>query len=553
MGNIVLDKYITIEESNNEIRKVEFSNANDFNFAFHIIDEIAKKEPDKIAMIYVSQLFEEKRITYKDLMLYSNQIANYLKSEGIRKGDRLIVALQRAYQFWYVFLALNKIGAIPVPVVSQLREKDIRQRVNLCDAKAVICINNDEFQTEVEKVEMKLSGKYLQKFTIRGEKKGWIDIEKASREHSNIFDIKDSEKVSQGRDTMFMLFTSGTSGNLKLVAHDYRYPLTHYITAAFWNRVETGNIHWTISDSGWGKALWGKLFGPWLIGGIVFVYDYKKFDVFKILDMIRNYQINTLCMPPTMYRMLLDKNVFMEKYFDSVIHACSAGETLPVSLINKFYMKTGVKIVNGYGQTETGLLIANFNSDLKKGSLGKPNPIYKIKLLKEDGEVTNVGEIGEIVIDCSDEVPIGLATNIKNNSKQSLNIIEEGYYHTGDLASMDRDGEYWYKGRNDSIIKSSGYRISPYEIENIIEELTYVRECKVYGIPDLIRGIILKADVVLENRDEGNEELKLSIQNYVKRNTAPYKYPRVIEFVEKIERTISGKKMRGRVIGKFIL
>lgn len=335
MGNIVLDKYITIEESNSEIRKVEFSNTNDFNFAFHIIDEIAKNEPDKTAMIYVSQLFEEKRITYKDLMLYSNQIANYLKSEGIRKGDRLIVALQRAYQFWYVFLALNKIGAIPVPVISQLREKDIRQRVNLCDAKAVICINNDEFQTEVEKVEMKLLGKCLQKFTIRGEKKGWIDIEKASCEYSNIFDIKESEKMPQGRDTMFMLFTSGTSGNLKLVAHDYRYPLTHYITAAFWNRVEDGNIHWTISDSGWGKALWGKLFGPWLIGGIVFVYDYKKFDVFKILDMIRNYQINTLCMPPTMYRMLLDKDVFMEKYFESVIHACSAGETLPASLINK--------------------------------------------------------------------------------------------------------------------------------------------------------------------------------------------------------------------------
>ena len=544
MRDIVLNKFISIEEKNGEIKNVKFLNENNFNFAYHIIDELAKREPDQLAMIYVSQDYEEKRITYKDLMTHSNQIANYMKSVGINRGDTVIIALKRAYQFWYLFLALNKIGAIPVPVVSQLRKKDIEQRIDLCNAKAIICINNDDFQYEVEKMQKQFPNKRFLKFSVRGNKYDWLDLEKEAYKYSTVFNME--EKYPCGKNTMFMLFTSGTSGNLKLVSHDYRYPLIHYITALFWNKIEAGKIHLTISDSGWGKALWGKLFGPWLVGGIVFVFDYEKFDVVEILSVIEKYKVNTICMPPTMYRMLLDKNISMKKYFNSVSHVCAAGEMLPKTLIHEFYSNTGKKIVNGYGQTETGLLIANFNNNFKEGSIGKPNPVYTIKLLKDNGQLASIGEIGEIVVDCSDTIPVGMTTSIQDKNQKSLSIIDnDGYYHTGDLASIDINGEYWYKGRNDSIIKSSGYRISPYEIESVIENLSYVKECKVYGIPDSLRGVILKAEIILKERNDEEERIKKDIQNYVKEKTAPYKYPRVIEFVDTIEKTISGKKIRG--------
>lgn len=540
----VVENYINTVIIENKISEVSFKNLEKFHFAYDIIDKIAEINPKKIAILHIDENKIEKSINYKELKNCSNRMANFSAAQGIKKGDAVLIALRRAYQFWYIFLGLIKIGAIPIPVVSQLREVDIKARINISNAKAIISLYGEDFQKETDKVINECVNTTILRFSIRGGNKNWINIDKENEKFSN--DLVKPQDYN-AMDIMFILFTSGTSGTPKMVVHDNLYPLAHYITGKYWNNIEQDKLHLTISDTGWGKALWGKLFGPWLSGGCVFVYDFRKFEGSDILHMIEKYKINTICMPPTMYRMLLRSEI--KKYdLSSITCACSAGEILPKDIINRFYLLTGIKIANGYGQSETGLLIA----DLKKrkcntGSIGYPNPIYKIELMKNTGEIITseeIGEVGEIVIDCRKKIPIGLASYLQVSEKKETSHIINGYYHTNDLAYRDAMGAYWYIGRNDTLIKSSGYKINPYEIESVLANLNYIRECKVYGVVDEIRGNIIKADIVLSEEKVGTEELKKEIQDFVKTTTAPYKYPRKIEFVSAIEKTMTGKIVR---------
>ena len=535
-----------VEDEKGALKSLTFEHADEYNFAFDTVDAIAAKYPDKLAMLHLDHNKVERRFTFTDMSKASNRAANYFKSLGIKKGDRVMLVLKRHYQFWFAILGLHKLGAIAVPATNLLQEHDFTYRFNAAGISAILCTADGDVAHQVDLAE-KDSPTLKTKILVGGSREGWHNFdEEYTMFRSSFPRTADSPK---GDDLMLMFFTSGTTGYPKIAAHSYKYALGHYITAKYWHCVHSDGIHFTISETGWGKALWGKLYGQWLCEGAVFTYDFDKFDAADILPLFKQYNITTFCAPPTMYRMFIKED--LSKYdLSSIRHATTAGEALNPEVFRQFEAQTGLQIYEGFGQTETTLTIGNLVGNAQKiGSMGKPIPTYDLVLVDADGNEVPRGENGEICIRTNTEkgVPCGLFAGYYRDEAQTQEVWHDGLYHTRDVAWQDEDGYLWYVGRADDVIKSSGYRIGPFEIESVIMELPYVLECGVSAAPDEIRGQVVKASIVLVKGTEGTEELKKEIQNYVKKHTAPYKYPRIVVFRDELPKTISGKIIRNKL------
>ena len=542
---LLCEKFVkAVEDENGILQDVNFTDADKYNFAFDTVDEIARRDPNKLAMVHISDDMTERRFTFKDIKDASSQSANYFKSLGIKKGDRVLLVLKRHYQFWFSILGLHKIGAIAIPATNQLVEHDFSYRFKAAGVSAIVCTADGDTAHQVELAEASL-GISLTKVIVGGARDGWHDYNSEYSLFSRRYIRTDDAPA--GDDPMLMLFTSGTTGYPKMALHSHKYALGHYVTAKYWHLCEKDGLHFTISETGWGKALWGKLYGQWLCEGAVFTYDFDRFDSAKILPMFAKYGITTFCAPPTMYRMLIKQD--LSQYdLSSIRHATTAGEALNPEVFYQFEKSTGLRIAEGFGQTEMTLGIANLiGTQLKPGAMGKPVPGYGIDLVDMDGNPIPDGENGEIVIRTEPRKHPGVFLGYYLNEEATKNVWHDGMYHTGDLAWRDEDGYYWYVGRVDDVIKSSGYRIGPFEIESTIMELPYVLECGVCAAPDEVRGQVVKACIVLVPGTEPTEELKKDIQNYVKLHTAPYKYPRIVEFRKELPKTISGKIMRNKL------
>ncbi len=531
----------TVKDDKNRLVSISFKNDDKFNFAFDCVDALAEKCPDKTAMVYVSKNKEEKRFTFAQISKYSSMTANYFESLGIKKGDRVMLVLKRHYQFWFSILALHKIGAVAIPATHLLMDHDYEYRFKAAGVKAIICTGDDDAAHQVDLAaatypELKV------KVIVNGEREGWHCFNEEMPRFSS--EYKRTENTACGDDYMVMFFTSGTTGYPKIATHTHKYPLGHFITAKYWHNVNPDGLHFTISDTGWGKALWGKLYGQWLCECAVFVYDFDKFNADDILPMFKQYNITTFCAPPTMYRFFIKED--LSKYdLSSIEYSTTAGEALNPEVYEQWKKATGLRLMEGFGQTETTLTVGNLRgATIKLGSMGKPSPMYDVDIVTDDGKSAEVGETGEIVVRTQDGIPCGLFAGYYGDEENTKKAWHDGMYHTGDLAWRDEDGYFWYVGRIDDVIKSSGYRIGPFEIENVIMELPYVLECAITAVPDPIRGQVVKATIVLVKGKEKSEELKKEIQNYVKTHTAPYKYPRVVEFVDDLPKTISGKIRR---------
>jgi len=537
----VADNFIeSYYDENGVFNGISFKNDDKFNFAFDCVDAIADKTPDKLAMLWVGNDKTEKRFTFKDMKKYSAKTANYFESLGIKKGDTVMLVLKRHYQFWFCMLALHKIGAIAIPATNQLVEHDFTYRYKAAGVKAIVCTADGGVSDEAEKAAREFPD--MVKLLVGGKKDGWHDFNVEMERFSTHFFR--NENTPCGNDPMLMLFTSGTTGYPRIATHSYKYALGHYPTARHWHNVNPNGLHFTISDTGWGKALWGKLYGQWLCEAATFTYDFDRFHSEDILPLFKKYNITTFCAPPTMYRFFIKED--LSKYdLSSIEYATTAGEALNPEVFNQFKKATGLTIMEGFGQTETTLSIANFvGSTPKIGSMGKPSPLYDVVILDPDGNECKTGDTGEICIRTSENTPCGLFIGYYRDEEKTADVWHDGYYHTGDQATMDEDGYLWYVGRIDDVIKSSGYRIGPFEIESVIMELPYVLECAITPVPDEVRGQIVKATIVLTKGTVGTDALKKEIQEYVKTHTAPYKYPRIVEFVDELPKTISGKVRR---------
>ena len=541
----VSSKFVECTEAENgALQKIEFKNEDKFNFAFDIVDEIAKKDPEKLAMLHIDKNKVERRFTFNDMKRASNQCANYFKSLGIKKGDRVMLVLKRHYQFWYAILALHKLGAVAIPATNLLQEHDFDYRFNAAEVSAIVCTADGDVAHQVD-LAAPASPTLKTKILVGGEREGWHNFDEEFPLFSAHF--YRTEDTACGDDLMLMFFTSGTTGYPKIAAHNYKYALGHYVTSKYWHGVDENGLHFTISETGWGKALWGKLYGQWLCEGAVFTYDFDRFDAADILPMFAKYHITTFCAPPTMLRMMIKQDI-SQYDFSSVKHMTTAGEALNPEVYRQFEKATGLQILEGFGQSESTMIIGNMTGEPHKiGSMGKPAPIYEVDIIDADGKSVPAGETGEIVINIKNGMPCGLATCYYGDKEKTDETWHDGYYHTGDTAWRDEDGFYWYVGRIDDVIKSSGYRIGPFEIESVIMELPYVLECGVSAAPDPVRGQVVKASIVLVKGTEGSEELKKEIQTYVKAHTAPYKYPRIVVFKDSLPKTTSGKIQRNKL------
>ena len=520
-----------------------------FNFAYDVMDEWAKIEPNKLALLWTSERGEELRATYAEFKEQTDQAAAYFLSLGIGRGDKVMLILKRHYQWWVSMMALCKIGAVAIPATHMLTASDIVYRNQRASVKAIICVNDEYVTTQVKEampksptVEILVAVNSLaqkDKPVAEGFHDWFAEVDKAPA-------FIRPECVNVNEDTLLMYFTSGTSGEPKMVAHDHLYALGHPVTGVFWHNLDDSGIHLTVADTGWGKAVWGKLYGQWFAGATVFVYDHEKFKAEKIMRMMERYHITSFCAPPTIYRFMLQED-FSQYDLSALKYCTTAGEALEPVVYQKFYELTGIKMMEGFGQTETTMTLGTFPwIKPKPGSMGKPNPQYDIKLLKSDGSPCEEGEKGEICIDTSAGKPIGLFKGYYRDSELTEKVWHDNLYHTGDLAWRDEEGYFWFVGRADDVIKSSGYRIGPFEVESALMTHPAVVECAVTGVPDEIRGMVVKATVVLANEWKGraDDSLVKELQNHVKHVTAPYKYPRIIEFVDALPKTISGKIRR---------
>ena len=520
---------------------IKFKNTDKFNFAFDLVDALAEKDPEKLAMLHISRDHTERRFTFKDMKKASAQCANYFKSLGIKKGDRVMLVLKRHYQFWFAMLGLNKLGAIAIPATNQLQEHDFEYRFNSAGVSAILCTADGDTAHQVD-----LAAEHCptlkHKIIVNGEREGWRTFDEEYTLFSSHFNR--TEDSPCGDDLLLMFFTSGTSGYPKIAAHNHKYPLGHFHTARYWHNVHPDGLHLTISDTGWAKSMWGKLYGQWLCEAATFVYDFDRFDAADILPMFAKHHITTFCAPPTMLRMMVKEDI--SKYdLSSVRHMTTAGEALNPEVYRQFEKATGLQILEGFGQSESTMIIGNLTGAPHKiGSMGKPAPIYEVELQDADGKPVPVGETGEICIRVADGAPCGLFTGYYNAPDKTAEVWHDGYYHTGDTAWKDEDGFYWFVGRVDDVIKSSGYRIGPFEIESVIMELPYVLECGVSAEPDEVCGQVVKASIVLVKGTQPTDELKKEIQKYVKERTAPYKYPRIVVFRDELPKTTSGKIKR---------
>ena len=487
-------------------------------------------------MIWVADDGAERIFTFKEISVLSNQVANFFTDMGVKRGDRVMLILRRHYEFWLAIVALHKIGAIAIPATDQLKKKDVVYRIEKAGVTTIVCTADGTISGEVEKA---ASEKSVKNLIIAGNKDGWTSFSKAY-EYPTEFERRETDID----DIMLMYFTSGTTSYPKMAAHTFSYALAHFVTAKWWHCVRKDGIHFTVAETGWGKAVWGKLYGQWLCGACVFTFDFSKFDQDRVLRMIEKYKITTFCAPPTIYRFLIKADL---SHYDlsSLVYATTAGEAVNPEVLTRFKAATGLTLIEGFGQTETTLTVANLKGMTPKlGSMGKPTPQYKLALLNSDGTMTPNGEVGEICIDISSGKPFGLFKEYYLSPDITAEAMHDGYYHTGDMAWRDEDGYLYYVGRTDDLIKSSGYRIGPFEIESVLMEHPSVLECAVTGAPDPVRGQVVKATIVLAKGFVASDELKKEIQTYVKNATAPYKYPRIIDFVEELPKTISGKIKR---------
>lgn len=545
-----------------------------FNFGYDVVDDIAMNDPDRRAMIWCNPEGEEHIFTFADMKRWSDKTANFLVDQGIKRGDYVLVVLRRHYQFWFVATALAKIGAVMVPATFMLKEHDLEYRLNDASISSIICTSVgeisqiadnviDECPSVTSRILVNGAGGGTTKYDDEGnliavagtvgaalsgeegicaasiERKGWVDFNSGVRAASEVFERRDTVAA----EPMLMYFSSGTSGNPKMVLHNSGYAVAHLITAKHWHNVQPDGVHFTIADTGWGKAVWGKYYGQWLMEACVLTYDFDRFNAGEILSLISKYQVTTLCCPPTMYRLMMSEN-FDAYDLSSLQYSTTAGEALNPDLFNFWKEHTGLTIYEGFGQTETPLTIANLkHSTPRSGSMGKPVPLYNVEIQRDDGSRCNTGETGEICIRMEPR-PAGIMMEYYRDPEKTANAIYDGWYHTGDTAWVDEDGYFWYVGRNDDVIKSSGYRIGPFEIESELLEHEAVRECAVTGVPDPVRGFAVKATVVLADGFTGSDELTRELQAWVKHRTAPYKYPRIVEYVDALPKTVNGKIRR---------
>lgn len=540
---------------NKYLSKVDFSSYEDlvenyqvnipenFNFAYDVVDEYAKTQPNKIAIVWCDEHGAETTFTFAQLKEYSDKTANFFKSIGIKRGDPVMLVLKRRYEFWFCILALHKLGAITIPATHLLTSKDFVYRANAADIKMVVCVPDPEVIKHVEDAQAK-SPSLIYKALICESKDGWIDFTKAVDEASNVFDRPQGDQASQNDDISLLYFTSGTTGMPKMVQHDYVYPLGHIYTAKYWQNVIDGGLHLTVADTGWAKAVWGKIYGQWLAGSAVFVYDFDKFVPKEMLEIISRHKVTTFCAPPTIYRFLIKED--LTKYDLSSLQYCVvAGEPLNPEVFNQFYKATGIELKEGFGQTELTVVLSITRwTEAKPGSMGKASPGYDIDLIDENGNSCQDGEEGQIVIRTNKMKPAGMFGGYYRDAALTHKVWHDDVYYTGDMAWRDEDGYFWFVGRADDVIKSSGYRIGPFEVESALIEHPAVLECAITAVPDEIRGQIVKATVVLTKNYTASNELVKELQEHVKNVTAPYKYPRIIEFVDELPKTISGKIRR---------
>ena len=526
----------TFDEKGN-LKHLDIDCPDSFNFAYDIVDDIAVNDPGRRALIWTDESGAERIFTFADIKKMSDKTCNYFASKGIAKGDFVMLVLKNNYQFWYVITALHKMGAVPVPATFMLKPHDIDYRIKAASIKAAVVTSLTDAADSFDAAE---STKELScKFIVGGKRDGWLDFDSEVEKFSDKWERVPTHKT----DRFLMYFTSGTSDNPKMAVHDQTYPLGHILLAKYWHQVDPDGIHWTVADTGWAKTAWGRLYSVWLMEGASFVFEFDRFDPHKILAMIEKYRITTFCCPPTMFRLYLNAGV--EGYdLSSLKNCCIAGEALNPDTFNKWEEATGLRLMEAFGQTESSVIVGTIKGMTPKpGSMGRPSPQYRVEIVDEDGEPCEVGEEGEIVVSIEPRVP-GIFVEYYRDPEKTTFTLRDGWHHTGDVAWKDEDGYYWYSGRNDDIIKSSGYRISPFEVESCALEHPAVLECAVTGVPDPVRGQLVKATIVLREGYEPTDVLKKEIQDYVKHNTAPYKYPRAVEFVKELPKSISGKVKR---------
>jgi acetyl-CoA synthetase len=533
-----------------------------FNFAYDVVDVFARETPSKRAFVWVNDHGEKREFTFADMKRESDRAANLFQKQGITKGDAVMLILKGRYEFWFCLLALHKIGAIAIPATHMLTEHDIIYRIESADLKMIVTVEEPgllDAMDDAKKGHPSLKSIVHVSYACAAPgvrippssgELAWIDYHHALAEVSADFATPQGSAYPCGKDSMLLYFTSGTIGYPKMVAHDFAYPLGHIITAKYWQGVEDDGLHYTVADTGWAKAAWGKIYGQWLAGSAIFVYDYDKFDALDVLKCVVENGVTTFCAPPTIYRFLIKQD--LTKFNLKIIRQCVvAGEPLNPEVYEQFLKATGLSLREGFGQTETVVMLATFPwMRVKPGSMGRPSPGYNIVLLNSEGKVCESGEEGEICIDLSDGTPWGLFIGYHRDQERTDSVWYDNYYHTGDAAWRDEDGYYWFVGRIDDVIKTSGYRVGPFEVESALIEHPAVLECAITGVPDPDRGQVIKASVVLAAGYTASDALKKELQDHVKRVTAPYKYPRILEFVDVLPKTISGKIRRMEIRDK---
>ena len=545
----IIHKYCKTEYASFEdfYQNFHVSMPHGFNFGYDVVDELAKEKPDKNAIVWCNDQGEEKIISFAEVKRMSDKMANALRSLGIGKGDAVLAMLKRRYEYWYFAMAMHKVGAILVPATHMLSVKDLVYRIKAAEIKMVITVNDESMRGKIDAAEEATCDILKIKALLSGESAGYVHFNKLADESSEVFIRPTGDDAPDSRDVMIAYFTSGTTALPKIVAHDYYYPLCHITTAKFWHNLDENDLHLTVAETGWAKASWGKLYGQWLCEATVFVYDFDdRFSAGDFLSLIDKYKITSFCAPPTIYRLFIKED--LGKYsLKSLKKSSIAGEPLNPEVYTQWLAATGLKLREGYGQTECTVVFAtNPWCEPKPGSMGLPMPLTRCTIMDADGRECEVGEEGEICMPVPDEKhrPLGLFMGYYKDAALTQKVLYNGVYHTGDMAWRDEDGYVWFCGRNDDIIKSSGYRIGPFEVESALIEHPAVLEAAVTGVPDPERGFNVKATIILSKGFAPSDELKKELQSHVKKVTAPYKYPRIIEFVDALPKTISGKIKR---------
>lgn len=519
-------------DASGELSKIEFSYADDFNFGYDVVDAIAEETPDKTAIVWCNTENSERTFTFAELKNESNKAANVLKDAGIKRGDRVMVILKRHYEYWIVAIALHKLGVTMIPATHMLTVSDIEYRINAAKPDGIICTPQDHVPEKIAEA----AGATCPKWTVHETVEGFENLSQQMQEASCML----PRQYTEVGDPMLLYFTSGTTGNPKGVIHDFSYPLAHIVTAKYWHQAEDGGLHFTVAETGWAKASWGKIYGQWLVGSAVMVYDFDNFEPKQLTSIINRYGVTSFCAPPTVYRYLMRKGV---PDMPGLKHATTAGEKLDPEVFRLFQERTGIPLCEGYGQTETTLLMANFNGKERvPGSMGTASPLYNIEIRGKDGKPAEQGEIGEVVIiPPEDEHLLGVFKAYLDDDEQYEYVWRGGVYHTGDAAWQDENGMFWFHGRFDDIIKTGGFRVGPYEVEHILSQHPEVAECSVVGVPDKARGQAIKAFIVPAKRQDDYQAVEKDIRTFCNMRLAEYKWVRFIEFVDEMPKTISGK------------